>query len=114
MRPAAATAPIHPELALEELEAAATLEAALALVSARYDFSRHPYFLWMATATREEFRLTQVPFRFAVEDFSQSLAAVLAHITLTEWRLKIAENVAEEHGHGNELASHRATFLQYL
>jgi pyrroloquinoline-quinone synthase len=114
MRPVAAPLPIQPRLALEELEAAATLEEALALVAARYDFSRHAYFLWLEGASRDDFRRTQIPFRFAVEDFSQSLAAVLAHVTHPDARGKIAENVAEEHGHGNELLSHKATFLQYL
>lgn len=119
MRPVAAASgltPVNPALSLEELVAAPTLEAAVELLESRYCFPRHPYFLWMhdPATTRDEFRATQMPFRFAVESFSQSLAAVLARIVASESRLAVAENVAEEHGHGNELASHKATFLQYL
>ena len=118
MRPDVATEPgaIEPQLSLEELVAAPTLEAAVELLESRYLFPRHPYFLWMhdPDTTRDAFRATQVPFRFAVECFSQSLAAVLARIVAIESRLAVAENVAEEHGRGNELASHKATFLQYL
>jgi pyrroloquinoline-quinone synthase len=101
-------------LTVEDLVAAATLEEALVAVEQHYDLTAHPYFRWMAQASRDEFRQTQVPFRFAVEEFSRSLAAVLAHITDPEARRAVAENIADEQGHGNELTSHKATFLQYL
>src|SRR5262245_54910250 len=101
-----------PAPTLEALQAAPGLDDALAMVEAHYDFSRHPYFLWLAGVGRDEFRRTQVPFRFVVEEFSRSLAAVLAHLTDPDHRRAVAENVAEEHGHGNELTSHKATFLQ--
>jgi pyrroloquinoline-quinone synthase len=114
--PLTPTAPLEPALDVEELRCAPTLEAAVALIDARYDFSRHPYFLWLAESatTRDEFRATQLPFRFAVESWAQSLAAVLAHLTAPEARRAVADNLEEEHGRGNELASHKATFLQYL
>jgi pyrroloquinoline-quinone synthase len=103
-----------PALTVEDVAAAPTLEEALARVEQRYDLTLHPYFQWMAQATRDEFRQTQIPFRFAVEEFAHALAAVLAHITDPTLSRAIAENIAEEHGHGNELATHKATFLQYL
>jgi pyrroloquinoline-quinone synthase len=114
--PANAPSRGDPTLTVEELAAQPTLDAALDRVAAARDFSRHPYFVWLVSeaATREQFRRTQVPFRFAVEEFPHALAAVLARISDSSQRTAIAENVAEEHGRGNELASHKATFLQYL
>jgi len=105
-----------PNLYSRELNARDSLDGAVRLVAAAYDFSRHPYFVWMAAERTGvvEFRRSQVPFRFAVESFSQSLAAVLARVPRLEARLGLADNVAEEHGRGNQLASHKRTFTQYL
>lgn len=93
-----------------------TLPEAVETISRAYDFERHPYFAWAADpgTTREAFRRTQAPFRFAVEAFSQSLAAVLARMPRLEERLQVARNVAEEHGHGDPRVSHKYTFLEYL
>jgi len=93
-----------------------TLEAAVLQVAAAYDFRHHPYLLWMQApmTSCEAFRQSQLPFRFAVESFSQALAAVLARIPVLETRLPLAENVAEEHGHGDRLQSHKYTFRHYL
>ncbi|MBD2094004.1 iron-containing redox enzyme family protein [Trichocoleus sp. FACHB-591] len=108
--------PSAPTLVCEDLIQFTTLDAAVAQVAAAYDFPHHPYFCWMvASATsREAFCDSQLPFRFAVESFSQALAAVLARIPSLEMRLAIAENVAEEHGHGDRWRSHKYTFRQYL
>lgn len=105
-----------PSLYWRELNACDSLDAAVRAIAAAYDFSRHPYFVWMGAERTGvvEFRKSQVPFRFAVESFSQSLAAVLARIPRLEARLGLADNVAEEHGRGNQLASHKRTFAQYL
>jgi pyrroloquinoline-quinone synthase len=112
----AATGGARPPLTWEEVAASSSLEGALQVVEGRHDFRSHPYFLWMAAAgtDRAEFRRSQVPFLFAVESFSQALAAVLARVPQLEMRLTVAENVAEEHGHGKVRASHKATFLEYL
>jgi pyrroloquinoline-quinone synthase len=93
-----------------------TLEAAVNRVAAVYDFRHHPYLIWMQadTTSRQEFRRSQLPFRFAVESFSQALAAILARIPLLEARLPLFENIAEEHGGGSILRSHKYTFRQYL
>ncbi|HEY9858684.1 MAG TPA: iron-containing redox enzyme family protein [Candidatus Obscuribacterales bacterium] len=106
----------RPTLICEDLIQFATLDAAVAQVAATYDFPRHPYFRWMVAPSteRKDFRDSQLPFRFAVESFSQALAAILARIPSLEMRLAIAENVAEEHGHGNRWRSHKYTFQQYL
>ncbi len=92
------------------------LETAIERVAASYDFHHHPYLLWMQASptSREAFRTSQLPFRFAVESFSQSLAAVLARIPQLEARLPLLENVVEEHGQGNPWHSHKYTFRQYL
>jgi pyrroloquinoline-quinone synthase len=105
-----------PELTWEDLVTMPTLEAAVLRVAEVYDFHHHPYLIWMQTdsTSREAFCQSQLPFRFAVESFSQALAAVLARIPLLEARLPLAENVAEEHGHGDCLRSHKYTFGQYL
>ncbi len=107
---------VPPGLAARELEARDSFDAAVRLVASAYDFSRHPYFVWIAAKRTGavEFKKSQLPFRFAVEAFSQSLAAVLARIPSLEARLGVADNVAEEHGRGNQLASHKRTFAQYL
>jgi pyrroloquinoline-quinone synthase len=113
-RPAAAVS--EPGLTWEAVAAARNLDDAVKLVEARYDFHVHPYFVWSDAphTSKSEFRHTQVPFRFAVESYSQALAAVLAHVPQLEMRLLVAENVAEEHGHGKARASHKATFHGYL
>jgi pyrroloquinoline-quinone synthase len=107
---------VVPRLCWREVHERDTFDDAVALIAADYDFTRHPYFVWMLSEGTSvgEFRRSQVPFRFAVESFSQSLAAVLARIPRLEARLGVADNVAEEHGRGNQLASHKRTFVQYL
>jgi pyrroloquinoline-quinone synthase len=107
---------LEPLLTWEALAAARNLDDALKLVEASYDFHRHPYFVWIdgPRTSKSDFRRTQLPFRFAVESYSQALAAVLAHVPRLEMRLLVAENVAEEHGHGKARASHKATFREYL
>ncbi len=91
-------------------------EGAVEAVAASYDFARHPYFVWMEgpRATREAFLRSQLPFRFAVEAFSQALAAVLARTPTLEQRMAVAENVAEEHGHNDVARSHKQTFAGFL
>jgi pyrroloquinoline-quinone synthase len=105
-----------PELAWNELIELPTLEIAVQKVANIYDFDRHPYFIWMAdpTTTRDTFCRSQLPFRFAVESFSQALAAVLARIPTLADRLTLFANLAEEHGRGNVLHSHKFTFQEYL
>ncbi|MGE0709107.1 MAG: iron-containing redox enzyme family protein [Planctomycetota bacterium] len=93
-----------------------TIWDAVDSVARAYDFAAHPYFRWAhdASTTREAFLATQVPFRFAVESFSQALAAILARMPRVESRIRVAENVAEEHGHGNVAFSHKYTYREYL
>jgi pyrroloquinoline-quinone synthase len=107
---------LKPQLLWGRVAIKETLSEAVETVARCYDFSQHPYFQWAThpDRTREEFLRTQVPFRFAVENFSQALAGVLAHIPRVEDRIHVAENVAEEHGHGNVGASHKSTYLEYL
>lgn len=106
----------HPDLVWADVATQPTLDAALARIDAAYDFADHPYFVWLRdpATDRDAFRRSQVPFRFAVEAFSQSLAAVLAHVPRLEDRLALADNIAEEHGRGVPERSHKHTFLEYL
>ena len=110
------TAPLTRPLTVDDLIQSPSLHQAVKRVAAHYDFQHHPYLDWMQqeSTSREAFCQSQIPFRFAVESFSQALAAVLARIPLLEDRLSLANNVAEEHGHGDRLRSHKFTFLQYL
>lgn len=105
-----------PRLYWADVATQPTLDDALSVVERAYDFPHHPYFEWLRApaTTRDAFRATQLPFRFAVESFSQALAGVLAHIPRLEDRMTLAQNIAEEHGHGITLMSHKYTFLEYL
>jgi pyrroloquinoline-quinone synthase len=94
----------------------APFDSAMQAIVHRYNFSEHPYFKWMHanTTTREAFLQSQLPFRYAVESFSQSLAAVLARLPSLETRLALLRNIDEEHGYGDASLSHTATFQTYL
>lgn len=104
------------ELTVDDLVTLPSLDQAVWQVAQAYDFRCHPYLHWMrqTSTSRAVFCQSQVPFRFAVESFSQALAAVLARMPMLEERLPLAENVAEEHGHGDRRCSHKYTFYQYL
>ncbi|WP_425216826.1 iron-containing redox enzyme family protein [Tumidithrix helvetica] len=106
----------YPELAVEALFQLPSLQAAVWRVAEVYNFNSHPYMLWMEdpTTDRDAFRRSQLPFRFAVESFSQPLAAVLARTATLESRLPLLANITEEHGHGDRWRSHKYTFQQYL
>jgi pyrroloquinoline-quinone synthase len=107
---------IRPILVVQDLTHLLTLDAAVSKVAEAYDFRHHPYLVWMqANSTqRNDFLHSQAPFCFAVESFSQALAAVLARIPRVDDRLPLVENIAEEHGHGHYMRSHKQTFRQYL
>ncbi|MDX2217186.1 MAG: iron-containing redox enzyme family protein [Oculatellaceae cyanobacterium bins.114] len=109
------TLPIS-QLSVDGLTQLSSFDAAIHAVADHYAFEQHPYLLWMqaSNTTRDAFRYSQIPFRFAVESFSQALAAVLARVPQLDDRLALAENVAEEHGHGDRWKSHKYTFRQYL
>lgn len=104
------------KLSVEDVVRSATFEEAVLKVSQAYDFHHHPYLLWMqlGSTSRSEFLHTQIPVIFAIESFSQALAAVLARTPVLEQRLSLFENVAEEHGQGKVQHSHKYTFRQFL
>ncbi|NMG59546.1 hypothetical protein E1H12_13720 [Geitlerinema sp. P-1104] len=107
---------IQAKLLWTDLVTLPTVDSAMSAIAATYDFKTHPYLLWMQADTTDAagFRQSQLPFRFAVESFSQALAAVLARIPSLEQRLPLFLNVAEEHGNGDRQMSHKASFQQYL
>jgi pyrroloquinoline-quinone synthase len=106
----------QPCFAWDDFSDCATLDAAVAKVAAQYEFSFHPYFLWMNSSqvNRGQFLQSQLPLRYVVEALSQSLAAVLARTATLESRLGLMNNLQAEHGDGNPLRSSKATFRQYL
>lgn len=88
-------------------------------ISKKYDLvsSKHnQYANWLLmSANKDDFLNTQCYFRYAVENFGAVLAGVLSKMpSLTDERMNIAENVAEEHGHNNIKSTHKETFLIFL
>lgn len=89
-------------------------------ISSKHDLttSQHgsKYAKWLIQeSSRVEFFHTQRHFRYAVENFGSVIAGVLSKMsTLTNERMSIAENVAEEHGHNNLTNTHKETFLTFL
>lgn len=105
------------DIALSEVTSRPTVLDAAEAVSRVYDFEKHPYFVWMRDpSTRlEDFRSSQAPYCYFVENFSRGLAAVLARISTMGDRLSsVYSNVMEEHGYGEAPKSHRSTFIGYL
>lgn len=101
-------------IAVEEVAKHQTLESACQHVATQFDFARHPYFTWMQSTDKESFARSQIPFRYAVEGFSCALAATVAKIPELERRIKVAENVAEEHGLIGDKMPHKYTITQFL
>jgi pyrroloquinoline-quinone synthase len=93
-----------------------SLNIAVTQVAEIYDCQWHPYLLWMQSQAvdRAQFLQSQLPFRYAIESFSQSLAAILAKLDRVESRFGLIHNINESHGYGNPLRSHKAEFRQYL
>lgn len=88
-------------------------------IAQNYDLvysSNNQYAEWLKNkATRYEFFKTQRHFRYAVENFGSVLAGVLSKMPkLTEERMSVAENVAEEHGHNELSKTHKKTFIDFL
>lgn len=101
-------------IAVEDVADIDTLENAYHFVAKEYDFAKHPYFTWMQTTDKELFARSQIPFRYAVEGFSCALAATVAKIPELERRVKVAENVAEEHGLIDDKLTHKDTITQFI
>lgn len=112
---ALAPRPYVPVLYWDQVVDKPTLDEAVEVVARAYNFRRHPYFEWMQdpATTRTSFRCSQARFRFAVEGWSQSLAAVLARMPRMEARRGLAKNVQDEHGEDGD-HSHKASFGRYL
>lgn len=104
-------APVHPA----QLAELASYDDAVQSLCRAYDFRPHPYFVWAWSerTTRDAFRQSQVPFRFAVAGWAQAVAAVLARTPRLELRRGPLENLADEHG-GPLRESHEDSFDRYL
>ncbi|OQW52193.1 MAG: hypothetical protein A4S09_08990 [Proteobacteria bacterium SG_bin7] len=79
-------------------------------------YRQNPYFkaLKDGSFTKEDFIETQIQFFFAVIFFSRPMAALAAKIPTPELRIEIVRNVWEEHGEGDSLRVHGATFIEFL
>ncbi|PHM27981.1 iron-containing redox enzyme family protein [Xenorhabdus innexi] len=75
-------------------------------------FNRYDCFLNECTLT--EFAQSQIPFYHAVNAFPRALCYLGSMIERSDIRLKIAENIWEEHGNGEPRKFHIETFHQYL
>ncbi|MGD8566459.1 MAG: iron-containing redox enzyme family protein [Gammaproteobacteria bacterium] len=101
-------------IAVEDIEKNEILEKAYQYVAEQFDFAKHPYFVWMQTTDKDSFARSQIAFRYAVEGFSCALAATVAKIPELERRVKVVENVAEEHGLIGDKKPHKYTITQFL
>lgn len=86
------------------------------LSESEFCFAKHPYFQWMRAeaTTRADFMLSQRGFVFAVDEWSCSIAQVLAKIPRCELRMRLLRNLMEEHGHGVFANAHKSTFTEFL
>jgi pyrroloquinoline-quinone synthase len=77
---------------------------------------QNPYLerLSAGSMTLQEFRKSQEQFYFAVLYFSQPMAALAARVPDPYLRVKILENLLEEHGEFNAQAFHCNTFKSFL
>lgn len=101
-------------ISVEDVAKYSTLEDAYKFVANEFDFAKHPYFVWMTLTNKQAFAQSQIPFRYAVEGFSCALAATVAKIPELERRIKLADNVAEEHGLIGDKIPHKQTITQFL
>jgi len=101
-------------ISVEDVDKFASIDDAYKYVARKFNFAKHPYFVWMTRTEKQLFAKSQIPFRYAVEGFSCALAATVAKIPELERREKLAENVAEEHGLIGAKISHKQTITQFL
>lgn len=66
------------------------------------------------SATKRQILESLIPFAYAVEQWSQAVAAVISQMEVLENRMHIFENLAEEHGNGDVTKAHKYTFYQFL
>jgi pyrroloquinoline-quinone synthase len=80
------------------------------------DAYNNPYFTALRDGSfaKEDFVETQIQFFYAVVFFSRPMAVVAAKIPSAEMRVEVMRNVWEEHGEGDPMAMHGATFLELL
>ncbi|MCI0506501.1 MAG: iron-containing redox enzyme family protein [Gammaproteobacteria bacterium] len=113
--PSAQELPHSPDnISIEDIINKVSFREAYLQVARIFDFTRHPYFAWMKITDKHSFARSQIPFRYAVEGFSCALAATLAKIPELERRVRLAENVAEEHGLVGNKMPHKYTIAGFL
>ena len=102
------------KLSIEDIILYSSLKEAYTRVAEVFDFAQHPYFDWMKHTDKRSFAQSQIPFRYAVEGFSCALAATVAKIPQLERRVRLADNVAEEHGLIGDKVPHKYTISEFL
>lgn len=79
-----------------------------------YNLEKTVFYKFCQNATREEFLQSQIGFYYAVQAFPQMLCKLASKIETSEIRLKVAENIWEEHGNGKASNFHTQSFMTYL
>jgi hypothetical protein len=72
------------------------------------------YCRFLKSCTQAEFLQSQIPFYSAVECFPRVLLQLASKIETSESRLKVIENIWEEHGQGRSDHFHTSTFMAHL
>jgi pyrroloquinoline quinone (PQQ) biosynthesis protein C len=79
-----------------------------------YNLENTNFYHFCQNATREEFLKSQIGFFYAVQAFPQMLCKLASQIESSDIRLKVAENIWEEHGNGVTEHFHTQSFMTYL
>lgn len=79
-----------------------------------YDLEKTPFYQFCLHATKEEFLKSQTGFYYAVRAFPQMLCKLASQIESSEERLRVVENIWEEHGNGSIRKFHTQSFITYL
>jgi pyrroloquinoline-quinone synthase len=103
-------------LPLAHVMACPNLVTAVAVVAEIYDFQWHPYLLWMRSLAvdRAVFLQSQLPLQYAIEAFSQGLAALSTRVDNVATKQTLIALMSVHQGHSHPLQSDQANFRQYL
>jgi len=81
-----------------------------------YDLKKHTYFksLTDGSMNKEVFLQTQEQFTYMVEYFSRPMSLLISNIEDELTRMKIVENLWEEHGNGDPEKIHARTIFEFI
>lgn len=91
-------------------------EEEVAVVKSRAAWGDNPYFSALSEGrfSRADFVETQIQFFHAVVFFNRPMAILAGRLPRAALRVRLLENVLEEHGSGSLASSHQATFRSLL